>query len=819
MPICEMDELPDSQRPVKRARLDGSASPQSAPLTPSKPTPEATALIPCEITPASASPARGAAATDLDREIRAGITEYVCPGNLGFSGVLKQRYSDFLVNEIGRDGRVVRLKGVGVGKGEDAKMGSKGEIEEKSTGVEGEQGRDGNDIKTENKALFKENIAGAEGAAEYQDDDENQDISDADLKTLRSVYGEDTTSGILKLVRSIRRHPEWKAKDFKAVISAPVTDKDTRTQAHRCLREIFPNMLESSMEQDQSIRIKAIPPAERGKKRKRDRNAGGGPDGRKGKLPWEEMGGEYLHFTLYKENKDTMEVIGFLGSMTKSGAKGFGFAGTKDRRACTVQRICVRRQTPQRMAQIGKQLYNAAIGDFEYQKHGLGLGDLVGNEFAITLRDCHFEKEEGLDFAQRLQLANDVLSKAVMDFAEKGFINYYGLQRFGSFTTSTDAVGMKLLKEDFKGAIEDLLIYSDDALAAANSTETDPALLVSSDDRARAKAIHIWKTTQDGNAALKIMPRKSTAERNIIQHLSSRNSRTKAYDRIKDYKGALMTIPRTLRLMYVHAYQSLVWNVVAGKRWTMFRDRVTEGDLVLVNEHKDKEEGAPEKAEDVIDQDGEIVINPTGDDSAIKDEDVFERARALTKEEAESGKYNIFDVVLPQPGFDVEYPRNAIGDFYKEFMGSERGGGLNPHKMRRSWKEISLSGAYRKLLAKPLQPLSFEIREYVKDEEQFIETDLQKILREQGGQETANGKAKDNGQKMDVAEPKQESEAAKIAVVLRLQLSSSQYATIALRELMKAGGLKAFKPEYMGGRNAWGVFIQASVRTDDMLLR
>jgi tRNA pseudouridine13 synthase len=46
----------------------------------------------------------------LEREVRAGITEYVCPDNLGFTGVLKQRYTDFLVNEIGLDGQVLHLK-------------------------------------------------------------------------------------------------------------------------------------------------------------------------------------------------------------------------------------------------------------------------------------------------------------------------------------------------------------------------------------------------------------------------------------------------------------------------------------------------------------------------------------------------------------------------------------------------------------------------------------------------------------------------------------------------------------------------------------
>ena len=40
----------------------------------------------------------------------------------------------------------------------------------------------------------------------------------------------------------------------------------------------------------------------------------------------------------------------------------------------------------------------------------------------------------------------------------------------------------------------------------------------------------------------------------------------------------------------------------------------------------------------------------------------------------------------------------------------------------------------------------------------------------------------------------------KIAVILKIQLGSSQYATMALRELMKAGGVKTYKPDFGGGR-------------------
>jgi tRNA pseudouridine13 synthase len=569
---------------------------------------------------------------------------------------------------------------------------------------------------------------------------------------------------------------------------------------------MFPNLLESAMEENQAIRIKATPPAERKKKGK-----GGGREQqsqgrRRGGMDWEELGGEYLHFNLYKENKDTMEVVGFLGSKLNCGTKGFGFAGTKDRRACTVQRVCVKRQTAQRIQTFNRSLFNAAVGDFEYRHNDLKLGDLMGNEFTITLRDCQFQNEEGLDFDQRRKLANDVVSKAITDFSEKGFINYYGLQRFGSFAASTDAIGRKMLQDDLAGAVEDLLAYSDVALAASNGTDTDSTIQVSQDDRNRAKALHIWQTKGSGSEALDFLPRKFTAERNIIQHLSSRNSKSGRYDRKQDWQGALMTIPRNLRLMYVHAYQSLVWNTVAGKRWATHADNVVQGDLVLVNDHRDKEEtnNKNSKLDTIEDQDGEHIINPSGTEDANAAAADFERARPLSASEAASGKYNIWDVVLPQPGFDVEYPQNAIGDFYKEFMGSEKGGRLDPHNMRRPWREVSLSGGYRKFMSRPLGPLDFEVHEYRKTDEQFVETDMQRLGRERDvGHKTVEAKKENGGDaEMEDGEEKEEEiqEEKKIAVVLKLQLASSQYATMALRELMKAGGVKAFKPEFMGGR-------------------
>lgn len=535
----------------------------------------------------------------------------------------------------------------------------------------------------------------------------------------------------------------------------------------------------------------------------------------KNKLGWDELGGEYLHFTLYKENKDTMESVYFLASQLKVGIKDFQFGGTKDRRGVTVQRVSAYRVHAEQMAAVGKRMYGSKVGDYEYCPQGLELGELGGNEFLITLRDCHFPGEDGLSLKEREELASKVITESMESFRKGGFINYYGLQRFGSFAASTDEIGTKLLKGDLKGAIDDILSYSPAALAAAqaandktgptdndtNSTSTTTPL-ISSDDRSRALAIHTWQTTQNSNAALALLPRKFSAESAIIRHLGYRDRRSKnPLSSLHDYQGALQCIPRNLRLMYVHAYQSLVWNVVAGQRWERFGGKLVEGDLVLVEDIERKTKtSAPDQP--LVDEAGEPIIIPTGENSSLSTAgSSYQRARALTAAEASSGTFDVFDVVLPLPGYDVEYPPNAIGDVYKEFMKSERGGGLDPLDMRRNWKDLSLSGGYRKMLGRcPSEALRAEVRVY-RGEEQLVETDrerLEKKGRKEGAESGANGAQAVEG--ATFGRDAQVEGEEKIAVVLLMRLKPSQYATMALRELMKQGGVQTYKPDYGGGR-------------------
>ncbi|GAB7360000.1 hypothetical protein MBLNU230_g7525t1 [Neophaeotheca triangularis] len=640
-------------------------------------------------------------------------------------------------------------------------------------------------------------------------------ITNEDRDVLIGIFGEITTEEIIGLYGTIMGNPGKKPRDYPSVKSEVISDKAKRTEAHVACRRIFNSKLETAMVQDSpgTLNIKAAPA--KGNDYHRSSRVNTPKDGpvKKGKLGWQDLGGEYLHFTLYKENKDTMEILYFIGSQLKVPAKNFQFAGTKDRRGVTVQRVCIFRVHADRIARLNRGSRGWKCGGFEYKQHGLDLGELTGNEFTITLRNCCFHGEDDMSHDQRLDLAKSAVSKAATSFQSTGFLNYYGLQRFGSFTIGTHTTGLKMLQGKLEAAVDSILTYSDEFLPENQDPTNENK--VPGDDISRADAIRDFRSSGKAGYALDHLPKRFQAESALIKYLGHKDRNTGNRTQASDFQGALMCINRPLRLMYVHAYQSLVFNTVAAKRWDLFGDKVVEGDLVVVGTKEDKsaEDKAPTEE---VDESGEPIVRPSEED--VAGEDKFTRARALSKEEAESGRFDIFDIVLPLPGWDVTYPANELGKFYEEFMASDAGGGLDPHNMRRAWKDVSLSGDYRKMMAKPGKGFSCEVKEYVDDSEQMVETDLEKLQRPwqqwknfqttekaEFAAEDAAAEAIKNGE-VAVQEPgkteesKVNSKDKKIGVVVKMQLGSSQYATMALRELCK-GGAGAYKPEWSGKRN------------------
>ncbi|KAF2216178.1 hypothetical protein CERZMDRAFT_109138 [Cercospora zeae-maydis SCOH1-5] len=736
------------------------------------------------------------------QELAVGIKTFVRPDVPGFSCILKQRYTDFLVNEVLPDGRVLHLVANEPDPDRKRKRQDDGGASQKKVKVEGSQETTAT-IQDTPTAIIKLEDATAKKEQAIAS------ISDADRVVLVDVFGEDTKSAIINLYASVVAFPDRKPREHPTVDSPPIEEKSKRTEAHLCVRRIFDSKLETITVQDREhqsgpgtvIAIKAAPPRSNA-----NGNAKRDGDKQRGKQDWAELGGEYLHFSLYKENKDTMEVLYFIASQLKVNMKHFGFAGTKDRRGVTVQRVSVHRVLRGRLEAVNKQAKGWRVGGpWEYKSEALTLGMSNGNQFLLTLRDAHIQNEsESEQTETRLENIKVCAEAAAKSLGETGFLNYYGLQRFGTHSTGTHAVGMKILQGDLKGAVDSILAY-DEALLRENQPSANGAesngthgqqRKVPQDDINRATAIHAFRKSGSSSEALSILQgNRFSAEKGMITHLGKKDRKTGRRPNENDFQGALMTIQRNLRLMYVHAYQSFVWNTVAGKRWELYGSTVVEGDLVVVGE-KDTAEGLNNGAstKEEVDEHGEPIIHPSastdpGNPGATGElDDPFVRARALSKEEAESGRYNIFDIVLPLPGYDVIYPKNELGKVYVDFMASEEGGKLNPYDMRRTTKDFSLSGGYRKMMARPLGAgVEVEVKAYSSPEEQLVETDLDKLRK--AGSEQHQDSENSNG-KQGVAGDKD-----KIAVILKLQLGSSQYATMALRELTK-GAAMGFTPNY-----------------------
>ncbi|KAB8299799.1 hypothetical protein EYC80_000051 [Monilinia laxa] len=707
------------------------------------------------------------------QEAKCGILCYVNKQNPGFQGTLKQRYTDFLVNEISLGGEVVHLKDIKAPQNNEVRNTSNintvsadiidenqsparvaGQTEatnqtstDSAVTTTGPAQSISNDsttagapplVDSTNPRLSAPITVTAESSgdvtAQPSTEEPNviqiKEITPNDMEILVEYFGNTLAPQIVEFDRKIQQKPNAKPSAFGSLQSEPIDDRPRRGRIHGFVRSRFESRLETEALDDNSIKIFAAAPQRQDGRGQNQRGRGQQGCGRgnfrgqsngqlrpKGKVGWQELGGEYLHFTLYKENKDTMEAVSLLAKLTRTGPKDFAYAGTKDRRAVTAQRISAFRHHATNMAEMNNKLrYGTKVGDFKYEKHPLRLGDLEGNFFTITLRDCQFGGHIDADNATKVQLAEKIVGDAIEHLQTHGFLNYFGLQRFGTFAIGTHEIGKFILRGNFKGAVDALLTFSEDALAAARTGQEGSN--IGRDDMGRAVAIQKFRETGKNHCKDHLPPRFS-AERAVIQHMCSGRGRD-------DYAGAILSIPRHLRTMYVHSYQSFIWNIVASKRWERYGDKVIEGDLVLVDSK------APEQ-KDEVDENGEIVVHASGGDAALTSDDVFQRARCLSAEEANSGSFTIFDIVLPTPGYDIEYPRNEIGDCYKEFMASEQGGGLDPADMRRKIKDFSLSGSYRHLIGQVKEGLSFEVRTYHDEKEQLVETDLE-IINKRNGQ-------------------------------------------------------------------------------------
>ncbi|KAF2882212.1 hypothetical protein ILUMI_23954 [Ignelater luminosus] len=433
-------------------------------------------------------------------------------------------------------------------------------------------------------------------------------------------------------------------------------------------------------------------------------------DARDKRLKWPKDKGEYVYFMVYKESIDTIEATFKIGHTLGTKASIYTYAGVKDKRAKTTQWFCVKKMDPNKLMRRTRCLYNIHIGNIMFKNEPLKLGQLSGNRFRIALRNV---------------TADDaVINESMESLKSNGFINYYGLQRFGNDKdVPTFEIGIKLLQGKWNEACN---------LILKPKPSEDPNSEI-------AQAKQVYKDTSNAELASKMFSRSynKCVESKLLLGFVKNHS--------NDYVNALENVPRNMRLLYIHSFQSFVWNNIVSRRIKEFGLKPVVGDIVLL---KGTEGAVVEDIQDVNNCEDQELPNSINQEIKILSED-------------DLNNYTIYDIVLPLPGYDVQYPENEVKDWYKELLEKYD---LTIEMPKQKVKAYTLSGAYRKILGQ-VKDLSWKTMKYNHPNDTLIRSDYEELKGDPEPQENPDGQYK--------------------ALIIDFCLTSSSYATMVLREILK----------------------------------
>ncbi len=254
-------------------------------------------------------------------------------------------------------------------------------------------------------------------------------------------------------------------------------------------------------------------------------------------------GGRYLVLEIEKTDWDTHHLIREMSRRLCISQKRFGWAGTKDKRAVTRQRISIMNLDESELKRI--TLPDLKIKVLGRTNRAVGLGDLLGNRFRITVRSLSCP-EPGPQLARITEEME----------TQKGVPNYFGVQRFGDIRPVTHKVGEALVRGMTEEAV---FIY----LALPFPGEQD---------RTKAAREKLW-ASRDIPTALKDFPGYLHHEMALLNYLVEHPG---------DYAHSFDILSVNLKRLFVHAYQSYLFNRILSLRLDakLPLDGAIDGDVV-----------------------------------------------------------------------------------------------------------------------------------------------------------------------------------------------------------------------------------------------
>jgi tRNA pseudouridine13 synthase len=342
----------------------------------------------------------------------------------------------------------------------------------------------------------------------------------------------------------------------------------------------------------------------------------------------------FLLCVLVKRNWDMLMAVKNVARELGIDQGRIQIAGIKDAKAISAQYITLDGLLIEDAAKV--QYKDIELRPLGYFREPLSAFYLLGNNFNINISSI----------SQPLAVVEEQITRTIEEVVAVGGIpNFYGHQRFGTTRPITHLVGKALVQ----GNIEEAAMI----FLAKPSPDEHPTSMVARKE---------LQESLDFKRALAAFPSQLRYERLMLAHLA---------EVPEDFVGAFRCLPLKLRMLFVQAYQSLLFN-------RFLSERIRRG-FSLGNAEA-----------------GDFVVNversglPMIRTGKIVDQTMLEEVNGLIR----AGKMR---VALPIIGFSQRLSQGEIGEIQHNILAAE-GIALNDFRVE-AFPEINGKGELRAIVA------------------------------------------------------------------------------------------------------------------------
>jgi tRNA pseudouridine13 synthase len=368
-------------------------------------------------------------------------------------------------------------------------------------------------------------------------------------------------------------------------------------------------------------------------------------------------------FNLIKINRDTFEIVRILSRALKVPIGAIYYSGLKDKVSLSVQQFSIKGNYVDQLKRF--KYKDVFVRNISLTKKPVKIGTNWGNNFTITLRNI--DREEN-------QL--ETIEKILKCIQDRGFPNYYGLQRFGTFRPNSHIVGRYVLEGKFRDAFEEMVLST-----------------YSTEDRKSQKIRKKISNSKRYEKIFEKIPYSLNYERILIKSIM---------EHPQDYERAIKKLPIYLLKILISSFQSYIFNKLitlrVNKGYSLFQPEI--GDVICI---LDDEKGHLTK----------VKYQYGGPfDSFLEEAISLNRAR----------------IIVPLIGYDTnieDFP--LFNDLLRDLFIQEN---INPSIFENTlFLEFDFTGTYRSMITKPfgLELLEYGIDDVFKNKNQLkLEFSLKK---------------------------------------------------------------------------------------------